>query len=166
MPQLPAGNLDILMVHDTDLLINYYASIFSSSSSSSCSSSSSSSSFSGVVAVMGTFGEGTGRIWLDDLQCIGNESRLLDCVDNLSGINSCSHTDDAGVRCQDMISGCSNGTIRLLGGNTVHEGRVEICFDNIWGTVCDDGWSTLDARVVCRQLGFSAAGSHYVITLQ
>ena len=35
---------------------------------------------------------------------------------------------------------------------------MEICHNNIWGTVCDEFWSTLDAEVACRQLGFSSAG--------
>ena len=53
---------------------------------------------------------------------------------------------------------CTNGDIRLLNGSTALEGRVEICINRTWGTVCDDGWGGLDARVVCAQLGFSRLG--------
>ena len=48
--------------------------------------------------------------------------------------------------------------MRLAQGRTSLEGRVEICRGNRWGTVCDNGWQRADAKVVCRQLGFSSAG--------
>ena len=54
--------------------------------------------------------------------------------------------------------GCVEGSVRLMGSNSELDGRVEICMNNTWGTVCDDGWTSRDARVVCRQLGFSSSG--------
>ena len=62
------------------------------------------------------------------------------------------------MRCPDLRQECTDGDVRLQSGRSTLEGRVEICMDSVWGTVCDDGWTSLDARVVCRQLGFSAAG--------
>ena len=57
--------------------------------------------------------------------------------------------------------GCLDGDIRLAEGSTPQEGRVEVCKSNVWGTVCDDGWNREDARVVCRQLGYSIASKSF-----
>ena len=50
-------------------------------------------------------------------------------------------------------SNCTNGDLRLVGGASLAEGRVEMCYNNAWGTVCDDGFTKEEALVVCRQLG-------------
>ena len=47
----------------------------------------------------GSFGEGTGRMWLDNVQCTGSERILVNCTASIGGVNSCSHAQDAGVRC-------------------------------------------------------------------
>ena len=45
-----------------------------------------------------------------------------------------------------------------MGGTNVTEGRVEICINKAWGTVCDTYWDNREAQVACRQLGFPSIG--------
>ena len=50
--------------------------------------------------------------------------------------------------------GCTTGVVRLTGSSNTNRGIVEICVNNTWGTVCDDGFVNNDARVICHQLGY------------
>ena len=61
------------------------------------------------------------------------------------------------------MSVCSNGDVRLTGGNS-SSGRVEICYDNTYSSVCDTDWDIINAGVVCRQLGFRfSSKSHNLV---
>ena len=117
----------------------------------------------GTALFSNSFTQGSGQIWLDDVSCRGTESRLIDCPANPLGQHNCRHSEDAGVRCVPT-SDCTQGGIRLQGGNAT-EGRVEICHNNVWGTVCDDLWDDTDARVACRQLGFPSHSSEYSVAI-
>ena len=60
---------------------------------------------------------------------------------------------------------CTNGDIRLVNGTNDYEGRVEVCWNWMWGTVCDDFWSPFDAIVACRHLGFPTTGEQFLLVM-
>ncbi|XP_039726822.1 deleted in malignant brain tumors 1 protein-like [Pteropus medius] len=99
------------------------------------------------------FGAGAGRILLDDVQCQGNETTLGQCRHLGLSVHNCGHQEDAGVVC----SAPAGPRLRLAGGGSPCEGRVEVWHQGVWGTVCDDYWNIKNARVVCRLLGCGPA---------
>ena len=48
----------------------------------------------------------------------------------------------------------STGSVRLVGGASSNEGRVEVCVNGMWGTVTYNGWDSREATVLCKQLGY------------
>uniref|UniRef100_A0A3P8W0X0 Neurotrypsin n=1 Tax=Cynoglossus semilaevis TaxID=244447 RepID=A0A3P8W0X0_CYNSE len=108
-----------------------------------------------LVVSDGTFGDSVGLILLDDVQCEGSETSLLDCEHGIWGRTDCSHSEDVGVRCR----GRPSPLVRLVGGRSRKEGRVEVYLHGDWGSICDSGWNDLNAAVVCRQLGHSGGAA-------
>ena len=53
---------------------------------------------------------------------------------------------------------CNEGSVRLANGSVEQEGRLEVCINGVWGSVCDYYWDQSDAYVACKQLGYSNAG--------
>ena len=109
-----------------------------------------------VASRVAHFGSGTGRIVLDEVECNGNETHLINCTASVINHN-CFHFEDAGVTC-NLTAQCTHGEIRLQNGSHSNEGRVEVCIGGFWGTVCDDYWGIAEARIVCKELGLPYTG--------
>ncbi len=122
------------------------------------------------------FGQGYVDILLDYFLCRGTEENLLDCSHHKAHADICSHSGDAGVNCSrrststEVCSGhclsscppgftCESGSLRLVEGLVPGEGRVEVCLGGSYSSVCDIGWTSEDAQVACRQLGFEHEGT-------
>ncbi|XP_071886472.1 scavenger receptor cysteine-rich type 1 protein M130-like [Anas platyrhynchos] len=90
------------------------------------------------------FGPGSGSIWMDDVQCNGNESALSDCTHNGWGQTDCDHSWDAGVTC--------SGFVRLVGGDSPCSGSLEVYDRDQWKAVCHSHFGAKAAEVVCREL--------------
>ena len=65
-----------------------------------------------------------------------------------------------------QASNCSTGDVRLVGSGDGDEGRLEVCVNKAWGTVCSDEFDTTDASVACQSLnGFDGSGKQKIIHL-
>ncbi|EDO47779.1 predicted protein, partial [Nematostella vectensis] len=101
------------------------------------------------------YGQGSGRIWLDDLNCNGSERSIAQCRHRGWGVHNCGHSEDASVEC---ITSNPIIFVRLVGPYShLGEGRVEVFYRGRWGTICQNGFDLRDAAVVCRMLGYRSA---------
>lgn len=117
-----------------------------------------------------TFGRSAAPINASRFSCLGSESALLNCnyypYSCYSGRNY-----DASVRCEGindsvivpflicLLAPCTEWKIRLRGEDSHNSfGRVELCLNGTWGTICDNDWNDADASIVCKQLGYSPYG--------
>lgn len=65
----------------------------------------------------------------------------------------------------NFYAGCREGYVRLAGGRNSLEGRIEVCHDGVWGTVCNNHWEREDASVACRQLGHAHSGKYILFLI-
>ncbi|XP_078391065.1 scavenger receptor cysteine-rich type 1 protein M130-like [Cetorhinus maximus] len=89
---------------------------------------------------------GSGPVWLDEINCSGNESFLWDCPSAPWSKHVCSHKEDVRIMCSE------HKELRLVNGMHRCEGRVEVFYNGTWGTVCSESLDSHDAEVICKQL--------------
>ncbi|XP_078064498.1 scavenger receptor cysteine-rich domain-containing protein DMBT1-like, partial [Mustelus asterias] len=88
---------------------------------------------------------------LQEVTCRGEEAALGLCSTQRWGQLHCNSNQDVGVTCSALLP------VRLVDGNDVCSGRVEVHRNRSWGTVCDQDWEQNDAEVVCRMLNCGTA---------
>ncbi|XP_055767061.1 lysyl oxidase homolog 3B-like isoform X3 [Salvelinus fontinalis] len=106
-------------------------------------------------------GQGMGPIHMNEVQCLGTEKSMWNCGFKNITSEDCQHVEDAAVRCNTPYMDLEK-SIRLTGGRTRYEGRVEVLSTKAngtksWGLICGGTWGTKEAMVACRQLGLGYA---------
>ena len=128
-----------------------------------------------VVYYHSKYGKGDIPILYSNFYCQGWEKALSDC--SRSNYLSFSCSTVAGLLCPDGMPGqengqgycwynctndfyvdCTDGEMRLIGGESSNEGTIELCHNSLWGLISDAGWDEADAKVVCRQLNLPFNG--------
>nr|XP_026498774.1 lysyl oxidase homolog 2 [Vanessa tameamea]XP_026498775.1 lysyl oxidase homolog 2 [Vanessa tameamea] len=130
----------------------------------------------GVARHGSQFGEANEKYWMDDVVCEGNEKSLSQCIFSGWGTSDCEPSEAAGVVCKDNLENSIPSNIkrkpnkliheavnvrsfslRLVGGRSPNEGRIEIYHNGIWGSICPDGWTLYEASAICHHLALGFA---------
>jgi lysyl oxidase-like protein 2/3/4 len=138
----------------------------------------------GKATHSGKFGIARRRYWMDNLFCTGREEEISQCRFDGWGQSDCDDTEAAGVICnveksedeeaQEKLAKIKEKpskylykshdemTFHLVGGRLPSEGRVEVKFGNgPYGEICGDGWSLLEANVICKELNLGYANEAF-----
>uniref|UniRef100_A0A8C5ZCH8 SRCR domain-containing protein n=1 Tax=Marmota marmota marmota TaxID=9994 RepID=A0A8C5ZCH8_MARMA len=99
------------------------------------------------------FGEGSGPIWLDELNCTGEEAYVWQCPSQGWGQHNCRHKEDAGVICSEFLA------LRLVSEDQECAGWLEVFYNNTWGSVCHSPMEAVTLSMICRQLGCGDSGT-------
>lgn len=134
----------------------------------------------GKATHSGMFGKARRKFWMDNLYCTGKEKELPECRFDGWGSSDCDHSEAAGVICtvekeeekkkvevkvkapKFHYKSKEIMKVRLVGGRSPEEGRVEVKFGSgPYGDICGDGWSLLEANVVCQELNLGYANEAF-----
>ncbi|XP_061876040.1 antigen WC1.1-like [Colius striatus] len=108
----------------------------------------------GAVRAPGSaaFGEGSGHIWLDSVNCSGAEAALWDCPAGPWGRHDCGHKEDAGAVCSEFTA------LRLENSDGC-SGRLQVFYNGTWGSVCSNSMTPKTVSLACEELGCGKEGT-------
>ncbi|XP_037353999.1 antigen WC1.1-like, partial [Talpa occidentalis] len=105
------------------------------------------------ATVSAHFGEGSGPIWLEELQCTGKEAQMWMCPSLGWGHHDCWHKEDAGVICSEFVA------LRVVSEDQDCSGWLEVFYNGTWGSVCNSLVNAVTLSMICRHLGCGDSGT-------
>ncbi|XP_023564346.1 antigen WC1.1-like [Octodon degus] len=105
------------------------------------------------ATVSSHFGQGSGDIWLDELNCTGEETHVWKCSSQSWGQHDCWHKEDAGIICSEFLA------LRVVSEDQQCAGWLEVFYNGTWGSVCRSPMEDMTLSVICRQLGCGDSGT-------